>query len=126
MPSVLLTGCAGRGCRRLEPWPPLAPFPWLSMHIIRGRLLAAPRWQLRVNCVAGADTSARPPITSSAGEGKIDERGRSRTRAPHQIAMGSRSWNAVVLPTFAVIGQDRPSAERPTANKAGAEGSKDL
>src|SRR5262245_17897909 len=49
-----------------------------------------------------------------------------RTRAPHQIAMGSRSWNVVVLPTFAVIGPGSPSAERPTANKAGAEGSKPL
>jgi hypothetical protein len=34
--------------------------------------------------------------------------GQFRTRAPHQLAMGSRSWNAVV--SFAVIGPGSPSA----------------
>jgi adenylate cyclase len=58
--SIASTGCARRGCRRLEPWLPLAHFPSLSTHIIKGRLLAALRWQLRVKirrrvtCVATA------------------------------------------------------------------------
>jgi len=65
-------------------------------------------------------TSTAPPHskTRSASEAVLQFANRVteamcqfRTRAPHQIAMGSRLWNAVVLPTFAVIATESPSAE---------------
>ena len=42
-----------------------------------------------------------------------------RPRAPHQIAMGSRSRNAVVLPTFDVIGPGSPVREKTDGEQGG-------